>query len=123
MRCFMATGSNFARFSDSMENLMSDFEEILTVDKKPKEAMTFQQKRLQNGYTSDYTGYRTNNGRLDFHILQEEFPSVHVPSTTPTRTFALDYSGGIVPPAKPVNRTPTTNGRSTPSGTCFSVFR
>ena len=48
-----------------MENIMSDFEEILAnpeKEKKPKVEMTFQQKRQQNGYTSDFTGYRSNNG-------------------------------------------------------------
>ena len=93
---------------------MSDFEEILAnpeKEKKVTEGLTIQQRRMQNGYTSDYTGYRSNNGESCYSVLFLDL--VQVPATTPTKTFALDYSNGVGP-AKP--RGPTTNGRTTPSG-------
>ncbi|CAI4226901.1 unnamed protein product [Auanema sp. JU1783] len=101
-------------FSDSMENLVSDLEEVLNErPDKPKAQLEIIKDRLQNGYVSDYTVYRSK------------------PSLTPSfsnnsnKTFALDFSSA---PPKPPHRGATpisslTNGRSTPSGYATALGR
>ncbi|PAV62431.1 hypothetical protein WR25_08573 isoform C [Diploscapter pachys] len=68
---------------DSLENILSDFDECLLSDRdqaalgangrnnrgnmKQSSSFELRDNRMQNGYLSDYTGYRTNNGVKNFN--------------------------------------------------------
>ncbi|CAI2347064.1 unnamed protein product [Caenorhabditis sp. 36 PRJEB53466] len=97
-------------FSDSLDNLMSDFEEVLAphkdLDRKiPEKSAQDIRSRLQGGYSSDYTAYRRGGGPNGNH--QPEPPRrAHFEPAKPSpisRPINLGFHGSR-------SNTPTLNG-------------
>ncbi|KAK6733345.1 hypothetical protein RB195_017223 [Necator americanus] len=106
-------------FSDSLENILSDFDDALGATHSSKVNRTLPRdhdtvpsgRRMQNGYASDYTGYYSSpvglgpDRRADSNAMLA------------SRPFALDLSA----PPKPPHRS-TANGRATPSKQSTSAY-
>ncbi|WKX94733.1 hypothetical protein Q1695_011755 [Nippostrongylus brasiliensis] len=106
-------------FSDSLENILSDFDDALGMGHGLKTSRTLPRevdnmsnaKRFQNGYVSDYTGYNSSPGTL---AIERRSDSASMLSPRP---FAMDFNA----PPKPPHRS-TMNGRSTPSKQPTSAY-
>nr|pir hypothetical protein F42G2.1 - Caenorhabditis elegans [Caenorhabditis elegans] len=87
-------------FSDSLDNLMSDFDDVLAPHKEVEKKKTVQdiRSRMQGGYNSDYTTYRRGPPEIPrrAHFEQAKPPPLSRPinlgfsgsrSNTPTQRF------------------------------------
>ncbi|CAB3404135.1 unnamed protein product [Caenorhabditis bovis] len=90
-------------FSDSLENIMSDFEEALALHKTADEAMQKNKRekdiheiknRFQNGYSSDYTTYRRGNNTLEKKLSFDLAVPPPPPPPKPSRPTNLMYTNG-----------------------------
>ncbi|KAE9417548.1 hypothetical protein Angca_005200 [Angiostrongylus cantonensis] len=103
-------------FSDSLENILSDFDDALSGNHGIKTSRTLSRggnlvisSRLQNGYSSDYTGYNSPTG-----VVGSEYRSD--PTTRLTlRSFLPDCGAPSKPPHRSIMNGPSTTSKQTNS--------